>query len=71
MKNTELQSLEEQAIKNEISFSKKVVEIATGFLEKTFTAEEAMKKITREATTYSLGRLMYMYDYERMSQKEE
>lgn len=53
MKNTELESLEEQAIKNEIKFSEKVVEIAKGFLEKTFTAEEAMKRITREATAYS------------------
>ena len=71
MKNTELKSLEEQVIENEIRFSKKVVEIATGFLEKTFTAEEAMKRITREATAYSLERLMYMRDYERMSQKED
>ena len=71
MKNTELKSLEEQAIENEIRFSEKVVEIAMGFLEKTFTAEEAMKRITREATAYSLERLMYMCDYKRMSQKED
>ncbi|MGT2771151.1 hypothetical protein ACVRYF_09485 [Streptococcus intermedius] len=71
MKNTELKSLTEQMVKNEIRFSEKVVEIATGFLEKTFTAEEAMKRITREATTYSLERFMYMGDYERRSQKED
>lgn len=71
MENTELESLEEQAIKNERKFSQKVVEIATGFLEKTFTAEKAMERITREATTYSLERLMYMRDYERMNQKED
>ena len=71
MKNTELKSLTEQVVKNEIRFSDKVVEIATGFLGKTFTAEEAMKRITREATTYSLERLMYMRDFERKSQKED
>lgn len=71
MKNTELKSLEEQVVENEIRFNKKVIEIAMGFLEKTFTAEEAMKRITREATAYSLERLMYMRDYERMSQKED
>lgn len=71
MKNTELKSLEEQVIENEIRFSKKVVEIAMGFFKKTFTAEEAMKRITREATAYSLKRLMYLRDYERMSQKED
>lgn len=71
MKNTELKSLTEQVVKNEIRFSEKVVEIATGFLGKTFTAEEAMKRITREATTYSLERLMYMRDFERKSQKED
>lgn len=71
MKNTELKSLTEQVVENEIRFSEKVVEIATGFLEKTFTAEEAMKRITREATAYSLKRLMCMCDCERMSQKED
>lgn len=44
MKNTELKQLEEQAIENEIRFSKKVVEIAMGFLEKTFTAEKSYEK---------------------------
>lgn len=71
MKNTELKSLVEQVAENEMRFSGKVVEIATGFLDKTFTAEEAMKRITREATAYSLERLMYMCDYERRSQKED
>ena len=50
---------------------KKTIEIATGFLEKNFTAEEAMKRIIREVTAYSLERLMYMCDYERTSQKED
>ena len=71
MKNTELKSLVEQVAENGMRFSGKVVEIATGFLDKTFTAEEAMKRITREATAYSLERLMYMFDYERRSQKED
>lgn len=71
MKNAELKSLTEQVVENEIRFSKKVVEIATGFLEKTFTAEEAMKRITSEAAVYSLERLKYMYDCKRTSQKED
>lgn len=71
MENTELESLEEQAIKNEIRFSQKIIEITTDFLGGAFTAEEAMKRITREATAYSLERLMYMRDYERMSRKED
>ncbi len=71
MKNAELKSLTEQVVENEIRFSKKVVEIATGFLEKAFTAEEAMKRITSEAAVYSLEQLKYMYDCKRMSQKED
>ncbi len=71
MENTELESLEEQAIKNEIKFSQKIIEITTDFLGGAFTAEEAMKRIAHEAAMYSLERLMYMCDYERTSQKED
>lgn len=71
MENTELESLEEQAIKNEIKFSQKIIEIATDFLDGAFTAEEAMKRIAHEAAMYSLERLTYMCAYKRMSQKED